>query len=364
MRISFVLPHHFAGPIGGFHVHYTFANILSARGHDVSILFPRWLVNGSSLKNKLYAPVWGLLTRLRHGTAVPSFNLDPRVKVRFVPDLGDDALPKADILIASAWETAEILRYAGPDKGHKVHIIYDYEFWCTAAPEIRARMAEAFNCGFTSIVTSAAVREMVEECGAAPIALISCGLDFNAFERLVPPEEREPFSVAFPARVDVNKGSLDAVAAVTMLRERHGDRLSVTAFGHKRIPLPNWIEFIENPDQRALCAFYNRSAVFVMPSHFEGFGLPGAEALACGAALVTTFNGGAADYAIPEQTALVVPPRQPEKLAEAIDRLLDDQELRIRLAHAGHAYVQRFQWTIAVDALERVLFQVSSVSAR
>jgi len=364
MRISIALPRYFAEPIGGYHVHYTFANALAARGHDVSILFPRWLVDGSGLKNRLYTPVWGLRTRWRHGTAVPSFRLDPRVRVRFVPDLGDGALPPADILIATAWETAEILRHAGPDKGRKVHIVYDYEFWCTATPDVRARMEAAFNCGFVSIVTSDAVRGMVRACGAAPVALISCGLDFEAFQQCIPPEARDAFSVGFPARADVNKGSADAIAALTMLRERHGDRLRVSAFGHRRLPMPDWIEFVENPDQRTLADFHNGNAVFVMPSHFEGFGLPGAEAMACGAALVTTFNGGAADYAIPGETALVVPPRAPADLAGAIDRLLEDQALRIRLAHAGHAFVQRFQWRTAADALERVLLDLMAVNAR
>jgi hypothetical protein len=81
------------------------------------------------------------------------------------------------------------------------------------------------------------------------------------------------------------------------------------------------------------------TAVFVCPSLEEGLGLPGLEALACGAALACTDTKGSRDYAIQGQTALVTPPGRPELLAESAIALLRDGELRGRLAERGRERV-------------------------
>jgi hypothetical protein len=73
--------------------------------------------------------------------------------------------------------------------------------------------------------------------------------------------------------------------------------------------------------QERMAEEYCRARVFVHGSWYEGFGLPGLEALACGVPLVTTDSGGPRDYAFHEETALVVPPRDPRAMADAIKRL-------------------------------------------
>jgi glycosyltransferase involved in cell wall biosynthesis len=92
-----------------------------------------------------------------------------------------------------------------------------------------------------------------------------------------------------------------------------------------------------------------------VPSHFEGWGLPAVEAMACGCALATADNGGCRDYAHDGTTALVVPPGEPARLAGAIDRLLRDQALRLRLAEAGRQEALRFTWDDAAARLEQLL---------
>jgi glycosyltransferase involved in cell wall biosynthesis len=119
--------------------------------------------------------------------------------------------------------------------------------------------------------------------------------------------------------------------------------------------MPPWIRQLHRPGQSALRAFYNKVSVFMVPSHFEGWGLPACEAMACGAALVTTDNGGSQDYAIAGETALVVPPKEPRLLAAAVNRLFQDATLRNALAERGHAFIQRFRWEHSIDSLERVL---------
>lgn len=108
--------------------------------------------------------------------------------------------------------------------------------------------------------------------------------------------------------------------------------------------------------QEAMAAEYSAAEVFVVGSHFEGFGQPGLEALACGTPLVTTDNGGCRDYAIDGETALVVPPRDPRAMAEAIQRLREDPGLARRLRENGLDLVRtRFSWTLAAERFLEIL---------
>ena len=79
--------------------------------------------------------------------------------------------------------------------------------------------------------------------------------------------------------------------------------------------------------------------VLVLPSWEEGLGLPGIEALACGAALASTDTKGGRDYALPGETALVTPPHEPELLADSVIRLLREPELSARLTMHGRKHV-------------------------
>ena len=75
----------------------------------------------------------------------------------------------------------------------------------------------------------------------------------------------------------------------------------------------------------------------------------------CGAALAGTDIPGTAMYAIHGQTALLSPVKNPQAMADNILRLRRDEELRLRLAEAGHALIQQFTWSKAGHALEDIL---------
>ena len=94
---------------------------------------------------------------------------------------------------------------------------------------------------------------------------------------------------------------------------------------------------------------YHRSSVFVLPSHFEGFGMALSEALARGLPVIST-TGGAIPYTVPPDAGILVPPGDHESLADAIGQLLgpprddhrDDHSLgskrRVELAAAARRH--------------------------
>jgi glycosyltransferase involved in cell wall biosynthesis len=83
--------------------------------------------------------------------------------------------------------------------------------------------------------------------------------------------------------------------------------------------------------------------VFVMPSITEGLGTSILDAMACGKPVVASAVGGIPEVVAPEETGLLVPPRDPSALGAAIIRLLGGRALAARMGEAGRARVeQRF----------------------
>ena len=141
-----------------------------------------------------------------------------------------------------------------------------------------------------------------------------------------------------------------------------GTELVREAAGLLGLPVERYAH--KNLRQGQMAAEYSKAEVFVVGSRFEGFCHPGLEALACGVPLVTTDNGGCREYAVDGETALVVPPDEPEAMAVAIKRLRGDPELRARLVTNGLEVAARFDWEQATDILEGHLTDLVRTSAR
>lgn len=112
MRVSIVLPYPASHAVGGFLVHYELANHL-AHGGDVPTI-----AHARSFRR----PKWRLLLNygasfvtMRPKTMAPWFQFDGRVRLRIVPWLKSVFLPKADVTLLTAYETAEAM---GPYTAH------------------------------------------------------------------------------------------------------------------------------------------------------------------------------------------------------------------------------------------------------
>jgi glycosyltransferase involved in cell wall biosynthesis len=342
MRLTIVLPSYMSQPSGGYRVHYEYANRLAARGHAVTVVAPVW-----SRRRRLGLRRRGLRRSLRR--IVSWFTFDPRVRLTICDGR---SIPRCDVAIVTAWQTAEMVATIRPRTRGVVQIAYDYEFWMTADDATRERMARAFAHPDVVVATSHAVTTMLREAGRAPDATITCGLDLDVFHVVRDPASREAV-VGFIARAEPIKRCEDAVAALTRIRTTHTIRVVVVGPG--RIDLPSWVETLEAPTDDAMRSFYNELAIYLLPSAYEGWGLTAVEAMACGAAVITTRNGGVEDFARDGVNVLLVPPREPDSLAEACARLLDDEATRRCIADSGMSTAHAMGWEPSVEALEKLL---------
>jgi len=95
--------------------------------------------------------------------------------------------------------------------------------------------------------------------------------------------------------------------------------------------------------------------VTVMPSLYEGFGLPAAEALCCGSAVVASRAGALPEIVLDGKTGILVPPTDTQALADAIMELLGNEPRRRAMTEAGREHViKRFGWEAIAEKTEAV----------
>lgn len=354
MRVVFVMPNAGSIPIGGFKVVYEYANHLTRRGHTVTVVH--------SALQRVDTPLPELPRRIAHywrvrlsGKVGPAgwFGLDPNVSLRWVLRPDDRHVPDADAVIATSWDVAEwVQRYPGT-KGNRFYFIQHLESW--DGPE--DRVLATWRLPLRKIVIARWLQEIGTGQGV-DAAYIPNGLDFDAFGVDIEPADRNPLQYAMLFHTSAWKGCADGLAAFSIIRRRF-PTTELELFGVADPPanLPAGVTYRKQPSPKELRALYNRCAIFLAPSHTEGWGLTATEAMVCGAALVATDIGGHREFAIPDQTALCSPAKCPEKLAANAIRLIEDAPLRVSLAQAGQNFVQQFTWERATNALERTLLR-------
>ncbi len=118
------------------------------------------------------------------------------------------------------------------------------------------------------------------------------------------------------------------------------------------------VRYLRFVDDTWIPALYAGSVALVAPSWYEGFGLPVLEAMACGAAVITSDRGSLPEVA--GGNAILVPPGDIEELAASMERLLDDSKLRNDLVRRGREHAASFSWRAAAEEHVRLYRQVAA----
>jgi len=175
----------------------------------------------------------------------------------------------------------------------------------------------------------------------------------------------EPFLVGNVAALDIAKGQLELLDAARGLAADYpdmgfvlvgdgpdGDAIRAAAAGQQCVHFAGFVDDV--PDW--LAAF----DVFAFPSHHEGLGSVLLQAMAAGTPIVASDTGGIPELIRHEETGLLVPPRDAQALAAAIERLHGDEALRRRLAEAARRRLGEFSTEAVAGRLENVYRRVGS----
>jgi glycosyltransferase involved in cell wall biosynthesis len=185
---------------------------------------------------------------------------------------------------------------------------------------------------------------------AEKIALIpGSGVDTDKLQPL--PEPPPPIAIGFVGRLLHDKGVAALMEAHRLLQSRGrnfelliaGDADPANPASIPESELTAWkrrehVSFLGHvTDAREV---WRKAHIAVLPSRREGLPLSLLEAAACGRPIVATDVPGCREIARPDVNALLVPPDDPAALADAIDKLAENADLRQRFGTAGRALVE------------------------
>lgn len=358
MKITLVLPPPSPIPIGGYKVAYEYANRLAERGHSVLLAHLREFEDPPT--------PWRYWTRYREekrrsafvGDQLAWFPISPKVKVASFPYPAFLKLRKSDVVVATSWRTAAPVAALSPfHAARRAYLLQHVEDWDGAREDVLA----TWKLPLSKIVISRWLGDVASSLGETSIHVPN-GIAFDEFGLDIPPESRDPSRIVMLWHDLEWKGSREGLEAISRARKAHPS-IRLDLFGTNEPPsdLPGWATYHRSPSRTALRALYNGAAIFVGPSHAEGWPLPPAEAMACGCASVLTDIGGHREYAVDGRNALYFPPRDIEAATQAVSRLLADQDRRVELARNAVEDISRFTWDRATDGFLEALTGTESV---
>ncbi|CCG98454.1 glycosyl transferase group 1 [Fibrella aestuarina BUZ 2] len=170
--------------------------------------------------------------------------------------------------------------------------------------------------------------------------------------------------IFFLGNTDPKKNVPNVLKALAILKQRGQLTLPLVMANVSADYVTGVLTQIGHPDLMAnivLCGYipnallpvvYNAASVFLCPSLRESFGLPILEAMACGTPVLTANTSAMPEVA--GDAALLADPSSPEAMAEPINRLLTDTDLRKNLRHYGLERADRFSWANTANKLVAV----------
>ena len=394
------------GTSGGARVVLECGNWLASQGHEVTVVYPRV----RRFPGNLSMPA-GLVSSVARAMVTKALDAARSLRAEdpWFPISGDVVaiptltpgltatwerrIPDADVVIATSWETVPAVARLSPRKGMKVYFVQHYEIWdvwnrvecwdevARRCPDpalwaiemadivprqlhvrhLKNRIDATYRSKTHKVTTSVwLARVLKEKFGQEVGGTVRIGNNYSMFW----PEQVEKtdgrLTILAPFRSVAWKGDDDAVDACRIIKAEE-PQTDIVMFGRKTPPeLPSWIKFHRNPDDDQLRRLYCQADIFLSPSWVEGYCLTPIEAMACGTPCVITDVGAVRQYAVADDTAVIVPPRSPAAMAHGCLRLLRSREERERMARRAFESVEHWKWDDTAADLEEILLRLLS----
>lgn len=108
----------------------------------------------------------------------------------------------------------------------------------------------------------------------------------------------------------------------------------------RELGLENKVRFLGKVSEGRLLELYKSSDIFLFPNHMQSWGLAVFEAMACGTPVIVSKSAGASEVLVNEESAMLVDPKSPESLAEAVKKMIASQDLYSKLSRNGRKLVE------------------------
>lgn len=329
---------------GGCKILVDLANGFADRGHETVIVIPQ------QFSKEIY-PI--------------------RAKKQCVPYLAPQYIPDADAIITNYFTTFFPAFTAHPTKCIRYCQGYEPD-WLKG--QLRQSAIFSYQHPIPTISISHFLRKKIYADTGQHSDVLHLGIEPEIFHPHLTLRTQRKFKgkiIMYIARVPKHglevKGYPDFITAMNRFHRLNKRRIPYIVHlvcTDKKLHFPSHIphRIFRPPSATGMARLYQTADLYVSSSHSEGFALPVLEAMACQTPVITTNSGGVLDFVTHGKTAIVVPPKKPNTLANAIFWMLNHQRIAKKLAEAAyqqnqhltiHHFVQQFVcWTEKV-VLER-----------
>lgn len=356
MKIHFVMMIHDDTPSGGRKIIYSYANYLAEKGNDVKITFIADAPYHQRRYNKL-AEIKHMMNYVHMKSKqkqVTWYPLSDKIVLETVPVL-KDAIRNNDgsekIIFTDFSFPLSYQEHIGKLTSNMFYLIQHDEAVYARESIVR----DAWKLNIKKIVIASWLKNEIEKYSDL-VYLVKNYTEVEKFYLTTPFSKRNKV-VSMIYHTLPAKGTSDGLRAMKIIKEKIPDTTMIL-FGTPDRPkeLPDDYIYYKCADSDLLReSVYNQSRVFIMPSLKEGWGLVATEAMACGAALVSTYNGGVDDFAINEKTALLSAPGDYSSIANNVILLLESPVINEVIADSGHSEVNKLLFQNSAMRFEEVI---------
>jgi glycosyltransferase involved in cell wall biosynthesis len=214
-----------------------------------------------------------------------------------------------------------------------------------------SRVIESYDLIRDRVSNSKWVHDVLADRGVDS-QLIPIGVDPRVF---YPGKKFKDFTVIAMCRHTTPRRGYDVLVATYRALKKRIPGVRLLVYGQKPRPAEQLLmEHVGQLPQDELAKFIRQSHVVLEPSAFQGFGMPGLEAMASGTALVSTRNGGIDTYGKYGYNCLIT-----QHLSEAVYELYKNEELRKLLEMNGLETVsENFTWGEIAKRWDRWLMEI------
>jgi glycosyltransferase involved in cell wall biosynthesis len=258
-----------------------------------------------------------------------------------------EAPPDLDWAVATGWQTVQALERL-PAR-HKAYFVQSDESRFTEDPETRDEILATYLHRYQYLTEARWIQRWLKNLFGHDAWYVPNVIDpdiVHPAEPITPRGDR--LRVLLEGPIDIPfKGMADAFAAVAPL---DCEVWCVSSLGR---PRPSWRcdRFFERVPMDNMKYIYSSCDVLLKMSQVEGFFGPPLEMMACGGMAVVAKVTGYDEYIVDEHNALVVNPGDVEGARAAIQRLIDDPNLRERLIANGRTTAEAWRWQPTIERL-------------
>jgi glycosyltransferase involved in cell wall biosynthesis len=343
MRIVLILPGN--GRSGGVRCTVIVANQLIKRGHSVRILYRRVWTSPKQM-------IVDVVNRRFYSDCCDWLETFCGV-ISSYRKISECVFDRDEIIVGvGMWCSAELgkLNHVGNSKLQYIHGLSPW------MPDV---MNEALSLPLPKIAVSSHVAEKIKSYNSGDLlATIHNGIDRAEYYPGVDERHRNGIGTVYSSHPAKNPEII--LRVLTKLKEEMPD-VHQYIFGADRRPkrIPK-MDYKRYPSVEEARYRYSCSKVWFLASNSEGFPGTVLEAMACGCAVVATDCGGPRDIIVDGENGFLAEVGNVKEIVSKIKLLLDNEDLRQRMAKNAIETIKGFSWDVAVSELERILQKIDS----